>query len=85
MRNLARRLGLLLGWYDLRAECIRHVLETMGPDCAAEFGGLYDNVNRGIPMDLMTTVAVIDVVETVKRKLESQCIWHRLKKQDGVY
>ena len=72
LRTILHKLKAALGLVprdDLREACIRHVRETMGDECVPEFVKAYDNINRGVPNDMLTTMAVIEIVETVKKQL----------------
>lgn len=79
MKEKLKKIMMALGLYDLKAACKDHVSDTMGPECVPEFEELYDKINRGTPVDMLEAVAVIEIVETVKKQMRGRTIWHRLR------
>lgn len=61
--------------HDLRHRCAMHVEETMGKECVPEFLDLYDKIERGTPVSPLEAVAVIEIVEKIKKQMKEDGTW----------
>lgn len=61
--------------HDLRSRCAKHVEETMGKECVPDFLDLYDKIGRGTPVSPLEAVAVIEIVEKIKKQMKEDGTW----------